>query len=276
MSAFALYRTELNAALVDPSNPLSQFTYSQLVLIIAVTQFIFLVTLRCMDDVKDYDKDCIVHKDRPLPRGLLKKSELENFIRFLILLLFGFAAGLGHLFSFYVGATFAFQTFYLVLMYIEFGVGHWLEPYVFLYAITHQISIYFGAFHIVTFIDPNLMFTPKTLLLGTVALSGFFTFEVCRKLDPTLPIEKGTYLIVYGRLKTYLFTLLTMSLGVYASYELGIAYLLWPLHAVLLVSLTLLFTVPQKKSKHKIVEAFSILFVLIHIWSAYIHEKISA
>ena len=25
-------------------------------------------------------------------------------------------------------------------------------------------------------------------MLGTLALSGFFTYEVCRKLDPTLPL----------------------------------------------------------------------------------------
>ena len=29
------------------------------------------------------------------------------------------------------------------------------------------------------------------LMLGTLALSGFFTYEVCRKLDPTLPLVCG-------------------------------------------------------------------------------------
>ena len=28
-------------------------------------------------------------------------------------------------------------------------------------------------------------------MLGTLALSGFFTYEVCRKLDPTLPLVCG-------------------------------------------------------------------------------------
>ena len=28
-------------------------------------------------------------------------------------------------------------------------------------------------------------------MLGTLAFSGFFTYEVCRKLDPTLPLVCG-------------------------------------------------------------------------------------
>ena len=28
-------------------------------------------------------------------------------------------------------------------------------------------------------------------MLGTLALSGFFTYEVCRKLDPSLPLVCG-------------------------------------------------------------------------------------
>ena len=32
------------------------------------------------------------------------------------------------------------QVFYTFLMYIEFGIGEWLEQRPFLYAITHQVS----------------------------------------------------------------------------------------------------------------------------------------
>eukprot|EP01137_Pigoraptor_chileana_P011133 Opistho-2@61540 len=57
----------------------------------APAQLLFLITIRFMDDVKDFDKDCEVHPDRPLPRGLLKVSEVTNAVRYLLASLFAFA-----------------------------------------------------------------------------------------------------------------------------------------------------------------------------------------
>ena len=88
-------------------------------------------------------------------------------------------------------------------MYVEFGIGEILEPRPLLYAITHQVScpslshsslikqtiilqvlIYFTTAFMVT-LGGLKWNDPMVLKLGSVALSGFFTYEVCRKLDPT-------------------------------------------------------------------------------------------
>lgn len=69
-------------------------------------------------------------------------------------------------------------------MYVEFGIGEILEPSPLIYAITHQVLVYFITIFVVTLggLEWN---DPMVLKLGSVALSGFFTYEVCRKLDPT-------------------------------------------------------------------------------------------
>ena len=50
-----------------------------------------------------------------------------------------------------------------------------------------QVCIYFcGMFICVLAGQP--WYSLQGVMLGTLALSGFFTYEVCRKLDPTLPL----------------------------------------------------------------------------------------
>lgn len=49
-----------------------------------------------------------------------------------------------------------------------------------------KVSIYFGAWFICSLAGAS-WYSAVGFQLGTVALSGLFTYEVCRKLDPTLP-----------------------------------------------------------------------------------------
>ena len=42
---------------------------------------LFFFCLRLMDEVKDYKKDLSAHPERPLPRGLVKKSTAEWVLR---------------------------------------------------------------------------------------------------------------------------------------------------------------------------------------------------
>ena len=44
----------------------------------AITLFFFV--LRLMDELKDYEKDLVAHPKRPLPRGLLKTTEVRHLI----------------------------------------------------------------------------------------------------------------------------------------------------------------------------------------------------
>lgn len=48
------------------------------------TVFAFLLMLRIADDFKDYELDCRLFKDRPLPSGRVKKRTLPFALRLLL------------------------------------------------------------------------------------------------------------------------------------------------------------------------------------------------
>lgn len=106
----------------------------------------------------------------------------------------------------------------------------------------------------------RVWYDPLVLKLGSVALSGFFTYEVCRKLDPThLKVSiywsnynqfpylyaflqiKGTYLVIYGRWRTFAITLVLVIIGAYSSYILGCHTITWYIEAILIIVSTSVF-----------------------------------
>ena len=158
---------------------------------------LFFVELRLMDEVKDFDKDQIAHPQRPLPRGVLKISQVRHAIHFLIfkmlILSFVFFA-----LSPLSGTLFTLVTLHLWLMYREFYVGSWLEKRPLLYAISHQLILIPLCLFNVSLAPFVTTITSSSMAWALMVLGLFFSYEVCRKLDPQAhPILK-TYLHVYG------------------------------------------------------------------------------
>lgn len=156
-----------------------------------VGELVLLLLIRVMDDVKDFEKDKVVHPERPLPRGLIRFDEVVTAIHLTLcfMVLYGFLLGLR--FNWSVAILFALQIAYTYLMYVEFGCGETLEKTPILNGLIHQLSIYFGAYYICAL--GGVSWNSKLpFLLGSVAFSGFFTYEISRKLDPTLPYVRAT------------------------------------------------------------------------------------
>ena len=61
-----------------------------------------------MDDVKDYDKDVIVHPDRPLPRGLIAYDEVALVVKITLAILIGYSVLMAVRYGPQVGGFFAF------------------------------------------------------------------------------------------------------------------------------------------------------------------------
>ncbi|PWU21019.1 MAG: hypothetical protein C5B49_03230, partial [Bdellovibrio sp.] len=101
---------------------------------------LFFFLLRTMDELKDYEKDVIANPTRPLPRGLLQPAAVAGAIRWIWLgtLVAGVAV-----YSASPLALFSFLAFwlYLWLMYKEFFVGHRLQNYPLIYAVSHQVIL---------------------------------------------------------------------------------------------------------------------------------------
>lgn len=223
----------------------------------------FFGVLRLMDELKDYEKDVIVHPQRPLPRGVLKSEQVSKAILLLVggMVLFSLIAGA--LTSITAGVNFLVVTIWLWLMYKEFYLGTWLVNRPILYAISHQLILLPICSFAILLHDPMLLKSPTTWYYGLAVLGAFFSYEVCRKLDPKAHPLLKTYLTVYGPRITVVFVLVLNLIAAYAALHLGIRNWLWPFEMLTLLSLIVLFSAP---AKYKLAEGAATLSLLFHIW----------
>jgi len=249
----------------------------QFLLVPWLTSFVglmaFFALLRLMDEWKDLQKDQVAHPERPLPRGLLSKVEVTNSI-------YGGEATL-LLYSLVVkittnstaGFTFLFIGIYLWLMYREFFSGQWLNSRPLLYAISHQGILLFIGFFAVAVINPTAAMSIKTLAFSLVLLGSFFTYEVCRKLDPKAHPVLGTYIQFYGKEKTLAIVIGTSIVSAIGAFLLGCQSVLWPIQGLVMLSYTLIL---YRENLYKIPETVATLSLVIHVWAATINHTLSA
>lgn len=216
--------------------PLRQFFWTM------VIETLFLVTLRVMDDLKDVDTDILAHPERPLPRGLVTAREASIVVHTLVAILLINGIVLAIVENLACGLLCIATTLYYYAMFKEFGCGHWLSARPILYVITHQLVVLLmvlfpiAAFHGASSLKNILAWHAALLQFG-----GSFTFEVCRKLDPTAHIALGTYLIAYGKFKTFLMILFAVVVGAWASYVMAVEIIMWPFLGFLLLTVIVLF-----------------------------------
>lgn len=228
-----------------------------------VAILVFLGELRLMDELKDYAKDVVAHPERPLPRGLLSKEETARAIKSGLLLMALLSVGATIGISRITGALYAFNTLYLYFMYREFFVGQSLAKRPFWYAVSHQVVIFPLISFAISCYSSEAWMTNEGLWLATAILGSFFAYEVGRKLDPKAPKILETYLIWYGRPRTALMIVGTLSLSAVAAYFLQLGPTLWPVQALALLSLPVLWSAPER---YKIPEGATTLALLLHLW----------
>lgn len=216
----------------------------------ALGVMLFFFTLRLMDELKDFTKDQIAHPERPLPRGLLTPSAVATSIYGFVGLMAIYGAAL--LSPAYLGLT-----VWLWLMYKEFYVGDWLARSPLFYAVTHQVILLplasFGA----------ATWTPELGAYAVGVLGSFFTYEVCRKLDPAAHPVLKTYVSVYGYSKTLCIIILTSTVAALGALKLGSPWL-WAVEITVPVSFVILLSRP---SAYKLVEALATLSLLLHLYA---------
>lgn len=225
--------------------------------------FCFFGVLRLMDELKDYEKDVIVHPERPLPRGILKTDQVEKLIHRLVMSMVVFALVVGGVASWVAGLNYLVITIWLWLMYKEFYLGSWLVDRPLLYAISHQLILLPICSFAVVVHDASLLSATATWYYGLAVLGAFFSYEVCRKLDPKAHPLLKTYLTVYGAKLTVVFVFVLNLIAAYAAVHLGLRWWLWPFEALTVLSLVVLFVAP---AKYKLAEGAATLSLLFHIW----------
>ena len=229
----------------------------------AVGAFLFFAVLRIMDEYKDYDKDRIAHPQRPLPRGVLAPAQVARAVNGLVILMliYAFAVGLANRPA---GLSYLLVTGYLWLMYREFYAGAWLSDRPILYAASHQVILLPLCYFSVLVFDAIAWHHTLTFAFGATVLGAFFTYEICRKLDPHAHPLAQTYLSHYGPARTLIFAVCTVALSAVGALGLGLGPLLWPLEAIMVALLALVFIAPHR---FKTVENAASISLALHVWA---------
>ena len=224
--------------------------------------FLAFAILRMMDEVKDFEKDKIAHPDRPLPRGLLKVEQVLGMIKFTYFFMTILSIGLMFFKSLQSGLCYLVITIWLGLMYKEFFIPKWLNERPLIYAISHQIlMLAVAAFPALLYNQSNNYGT--IIALGTTILGSFFTYEVCRKLDPKADPILGTYLVTYGPFNTLTIVLGTSVVAWIGALQLNYFPILASFQLLCVISFLIIFFRPLK---YKIVEGIATLSLLVHLW----------
>jgi hypothetical protein len=234
---------------------------------------VFFFQLRLMDELKDFKKDQIANPTRPLPRGLLSSTEVGRMIQRIqsIMFIASIALVLAGLVS--AGIAYALTTFWLFLMFKEFFVSEWLTKRPLLYAVSHQvISILLVAFAV-------FLFTPfeaqgngqmsRTFIYGCAVMSGFFIYEVCRKLNPGANPILGTYFVSFGFFRTgILVTVVAAALAfVTSKLETGLGISASLLVFALVLGYWAVMNSGVAAKRYKLLEALASLILLHQLWS---------
>lgn len=230
---------------------------------------LFFALLRLMDEVKDFEKDRIAHRERPLPRGLIAKGEAVQIIELGRYILLAYALIIWVFLQSTAALVYVFLILYLWMMYKEFGMGQWLQKRPITYAITHQLSGFLIAIFAVSVATPGKALAPATWAFGLVLVGAFFCYEICRKLDPHAHPILATYMHFYGFKKTFELAVIMLVLSAIGSVGLGLEWLLIPCEVVVLLTLCLLF---YQSAWFRIPEFAASISLLIHVWAVFLHK----
>jgi 4-hydroxybenzoate polyprenyltransferase len=223
---------------------------------------LFFFELRLMDELKDFTKDQIAHPARPLPRGLITEREARTLVGVLLVAMIGFSLVIAMLGQPEAAMIYGLITGYLFLMFKEFFAGEGLSRRPFVYGFTHQIILMpLVAFPVALF-HHRLWAEPETWKLGLSVLGAFFTYELCRKLDPSAHPVLRTYPQVYGRGGTLFRISLTSATALLGTSLLHIEAVGAPV--VMLTWIAAVIWV-MRPHCHKWVEAMATISLLVHL-----------
>ena len=135
--------------------------------------------LRCFDEIKDYDVDLLINPNRPLARGLLQISQVQQLLLSLTLFEVALSATLG----IYAWCAHAVAITYSILMYKEFFIGRWLRPHLTSYGVAHTlVAAVLGMSIAAAATGANIVDLPRPFIwFCALNWSMFNLFEFARK-----------------------------------------------------------------------------------------------
>ena len=162
-----------------------------------ITVILIFLHLRIFDEIKDLDKDRIIHPNRPLVRGLIKLKHAKIFVTIIILI----EILLNSFFNLKAIISLILVISYSFLMYKEFFVKFWITKKVVLYAFLHAIIMILIPIYIYLANFSELKFEYLLFSVCNWFISNIFEFSRKMFLDNEEGFE-DSYLNQIGYKKT--------------------------------------------------------------------------
>ncbi|MBM3244325.1 MAG: hypothetical protein FJZ15_00835 [Candidatus Omnitrophica bacterium] len=237
----------------------------------AITVFFIFLHLRIFDEIKDYRNDSVVHKDRPLARGLISVREAKCVAFGLILVELFLALIIGHAAFIAVLCT----VLYSLIMYKEFFIGSWLRPKMATYALAHTlVSCWMSVFVFCAVTKLDFWKIPK--VYGMFVLVNWMIFNIFEFGRKTFGKEEEEELVEsyskrLGPIRAALNVVIMATVAMYVAYKYGGIFNLsfqFSLSMYLLYGLTLicagLYAVHNNRSSARIFRGICSIFILFY------------
>jgi len=242
----------------DRGFSLFSFTSSSLLL------FYIAFLLRLKNDLGDLDTDRVAYPKRALSRGLLHPKEVQMTVS---VSQYGLAVYFVSLFLIFENASrvmLLLTVCYLWLMYKNFYLGESLDRKPLWKTVLQQGLIIPLTFLVISFNDSEQIRSLSAFSYVLLLYGSFFTFDICRKLDPRLHPASQSLIHFFGFKKVYRVAVICLILSALGSYGLGIARYLIPCEIMVFIALTYLFKNPRQFS---IAETAASLSLIVHSWA---------
>lgn len=201
------------------NNGITEFDLGIQEVVCGFTIFSFLCWLRIADDFKDYELDCRLFKERPLPSGRVTKKDLKVFVSILIA------------FTVIINFIFMNNFIFCVILYtygsmmaIWFFQKHKIQPSLPLALLTHNpvqiiMNIYIISFTIIKYDLPIFSLT-NVMAVFTLYFPALI-WEISRKIRaPKDETEYTTYSKLFGVNKTINFIMLITWIDIITNFIL--------------------------------------------------------
>jgi hypothetical protein len=226
--------------------------------------FFLALLFRMRNDLADYDRDRVAHPERPLPRGLIHRNNLQIVISgiqyvlcFVFAGLFIFFGAWSRLFLFVTGG-------YLWLIHQNFYLGKRLDQKPLLKSVLFQGIVIPMTLLSISFSNSWQLFSIKNLSYCLLLYGAFFTYDICRKLNPASHPASQTLVHFFGYKVVFRIALAGLAVSALGAYGYGIPQFLIPVEVGVAVALILLFKNP---ARYTLARQAASLSLIIHAWA---------
>ena len=227
----------------------------------------FLTLLRVMDEVKDVEKDKVIHPERPLARGLIPIGEARSFVKKTLVFLAALAL-VGEAISGVGSFLLLFTVLCGWLMYKEFYAGEMLSKNLFVFAVSHQLialPLYLG---VIAMGSESRGLDEIGWAYAWLALGCSFSYELCRKLNAEAHPHTRNYVQVHGVRATLVGIVVALGVILLNAKHLGMLSLFVPLVLAQLATLVLYVIRPKY---HAVPAGLAFLTILGQVFGPALH-----